>query len=179
VQKNNIYKRGKGKTTGSVKKDAFYTFYTKNAKEEVVDKKTYNSFLKELLHNFSTAIVELGLELKINKVGKLRIKSNPLHFFKKDGTRAKSLKVNWEATWNYWHSKYPDLTRDQIAEINNKTLIYHENEHTHQEFYQYYWDNLTIALRYKSFFSFKASRQYLRLIAKTVKDPNRKTFYYG
>ena len=179
MQKNNIYKRGKGKNTGSIKKEAFFKFYAANAKEKLIEKKVYNNFLKELLHNFSTAIVELGLELKINKIGKIRIKSSPLKFFKKDGTRAKSLKINWEATWNYWHNKYPGLTRDEISEINNKTLIYHENEHTHQEFYQYYWDNITSTLKYKSFYSFKASRQYLRLIAKTVKDPNRKTFYYG
>lgn len=82
MQKNSIYQRGKGKNTGSVKKDAFFAFYAANAKEKLVDRKVYNNFLKELLHNFSTAIVELGLELKINKVGKLRIKSSPLKFFK-------------------------------------------------------------------------------------------------
>lgn len=177
---NSTYlKRGQGKVKGNIKKDAFFSYYVENAKEKTVEKKTYNKFIKELLEVFSTAIVEKGLELKINKVGKLRIKSNTLYFFKKNGERNKSLKVNWEATWTHWHNKYPELTRDQIVAIPDKKLVYHENEHSSQEFYRHHWDKLTINLRYKSFYNFKASRQYLRLIAKVVKDPNRKIFYYG
>jgi hypothetical protein len=66
-----------------------------------------------------------------------------------------------------------------ITEIDNKTVIYHENEHSNQEFYEHHWDKLTANLKYKNFYKFKPSRQYSRLIAKVVKDPNRKTFYYG
>lgn len=180
MQKSNTYlQRGKGKNTGSVKKDAFFAFYKDNAKEEVVDKKVYNAFIKELLNSFSIAVVKEALELKINKVGKLRIKTNPLKFFNKHGEKYKSLKVNWEVTWANWHKKYPELSRQEITEIPNKPLVYHENEHSSQEFYSHYWDNITIPLRYKTFYNFKASRQYLRLIAQVVKDPHRKVFYYG
>jgi len=180
VQKNNTYLiRGKGKHTGSVKKDAFFAFYKDCAKEPIVDKKIYNAFTKDLLEKFSNAIVTEALELKINKVGKLRIKSNPLKFFNKKGEKYKSLKVNWEITWANWHKKYPDLTRQEITEIPDKPLVYHENEHSSQEFYSHYWDNITVALRYKTFYNFKASRQYSRLIAEVVKNPNRKVFYYG
>lgn len=180
LQENNTYlKRGKGKTKGSIKKDAFFAFYKANAKETLVDKKVYNSFLKELLETFSTAIVKEALELKINKVGKLRVKSSPLKFFRKNGEKSKSLKVNWKATWENWYIKYPDLSKEEIVQIKNKKVIYHENEHSNQEFYSYHWDKLTISLKYKTFYSFKASRQYLRLIAQVVKDPNRKIFYYG
>ncbi len=180
MKKNNTYlQRGKGKNTGSVKKDAFFAFYKQNAKESIVDKKVYNHFIKELLDKYSNAIVTEGLELKLNKLGKLRVKSNPLKFFNKNGEKYKSLKVNWEATWANWHTKYPELTRQEITEIENKPLIYHENEHSSQEFYSHHWDNMTVSLRYKTFYNFKASRQYLRLIAQVVKDPNRKVFYYG
>jgi hypothetical protein len=180
MQGSNTYlKRGKGKNTGNIKKNAFFVFYKANAKESVVDKKLYNSFLKELLETFSAAIIKEGLELKINKIGKLRIKSSPLKFLKKNGELSKSLKVNWQATWNNWQNKYPELTKEEITKITNKKVIYHENEHSNQEFYSYYWDKLTITLKYKTFYNFKASRQYLRLIAQVVKDPNRKIFYYG
>jgi hypothetical protein len=176
---NTYLKRGKSKITGSIKKDAFYNFYDKNAKEKKVPRVVYNKFIKELLERYSTAIVETGLELKINKIGKIRIRSNKLHFFNKEGKRNKNLRVNWQKTWEYWHSKYPELNRQEITEIKNKTVIYHENEHSQQEFYSHYWDNLTANLKYKSFYGFKPSRQYSRLIARVVKDPNRKVFYYG
>lgn len=180
VQKNNLYlKRGLGKLKGSIKKNDFFNFYLKNAKETLVTKPVYNNFIKELLNNFSTAIVEEGLELKVNKIGKIRVRSNNLKFFKKDGTLSKSLKVDWHKTWATWFNKYPELSRQEITEIPNKKVIYHENDHTNQEFYDHHWDKATANLKYKSFFKFKASRQYSRLIAKVVKDPNRKVFYYG
>jgi hypothetical protein len=180
VQKDNTYlKRGEGKLKGNIKKNDFYNFYTKNSKETLVSRPSYNSFIKDLLTAFSTSIVEEGLELKINKIGKLRVRSNNLRFFKNDGTRSKSLRVNWHETWAHWHSKYPSLSRQEITEVENKTVVYHENEHTDQEFYDHHWDKATINLKFKSFYKFKASRQFSRLIAKVVKDPNRKVFYYG
>lgn len=171
-------KRGKGKNKANIKKDDFYKFYLQNAKERIVERKQYNAFTKNLLTIFSTEIVTTGLELKVPKVGKFRIRSKALHFFKADGNKAKSLRPNWKATWEHWENKYSGLTRDEITKIENKTIIYHENDHSNQEFYEHYWDKLTIVLTYKSFYNFKASRQFSRLLAKVVKDPNRKTFYY-
>ena len=178
VEENSFLKRGKGKAVGAVKKNDLYAYYKKNV-ENPVSQKVFNAFVKELLETFSETIVRTGLELRIPKVGKFRVRSNNLHFFKKDGTRSKKLKVNWEKTWNYWFQKYPGLTRNEIVAIKNKVVIYHENEHTQQEFYEHYWDKLTTVLKFKSFYNFKASRQYSRLIAQVVKDPNRNVFYYG
>jgi hypothetical protein len=171
--------RGAGKINGNIKKNDFYKHYKDNAKEVVLDKPKYNSFVKELLVAFSEAIVKTGLELKINKVGKLRIRSKKLNFFDKNGKRHKSLKVNWKDTWDYWKKKYSNLSKEEIIKIKNKTVLYHQNDHTNGEFYEHYWDKLTNSLKYKSFYVFKPSRQYSRLIAQVVKDPNRKVFYYG
>jgi len=180
VDSNNDYlKRGKGKINGGIKKDAFFSFYLKNAKEKVISRIKYNAFMKELLEQFSDNIVTTGLELKIKQVGKLRVRSQKLNFFKTDGTLSKSLRVDWKKTWDFWLIKYPELTRNEITKINGKTVIYHENEHTDQEFYEHHWDKITASLKFKNFYTFKPSRQYSRLIAKTVKDPNRKVFYYG
>jgi hypothetical protein len=176
---HNFLKRGKGKVTSSLKKSDIYKHYLKNLKEEKVDVKVYNKFIKELLQAYSTEIVTTGLELRIPKIGKFRVRSKPLHFFRADGERSKSLKVNWKATWDYWHIKYPGLTKDEIINVPDKKVLYHENEHSNAEFYEHFWDNYSTALKYKSFYNFKPSRQYSRLIALVVKDPNRKTFYYG
>lgn len=171
-------KRGKGKTLGNIKKKDFFKYYIKNSKEPQVTQSVYNSFLKDLLSTYSTLMVTEGLEVKINQVGRFRIRSRNLQFFRKDES-FKKLRPNWNKSWEYWHSVYPDLTKDEITQIKNKTLIYHDNEHTQNEFYEHHWDKLTNNLKYKSFYTFKAPRQYSRLIAKIVKDPNRKTFYYG
>jgi hypothetical protein len=179
IETNTYLKRGEGKIKGTIKKSSFYDYYKTNAKEPVISRIVYNKFLKELLQAFSTNIVETGLELKINKIGKIRVKSNNLKLVNKNGEVSKKLKINWKATWDYWHSKYPELTKQQITELTDKRVIFHDNEHTNYEFYSHHWDNLSIPLKFKSFYNFKPSRQYSRLIAKIVKDPNRKTFYYG
>jgi hypothetical protein len=171
--------RGKGKTTGELRKKDFYNYYVNNSKEPIISQSVYNKFLKELLNNYSKEIVEKGLELRLNKLGKIRVRTKELHYFNKEGKRAKSIRVNWKATLEYWKNKYPELTKKELKNIKNKPLLYHDNEHSNGEFYEHYWDNSTANVKYKSFYNFSASRQYSRLIAKVVKDPNRKTFYYG
>jgi hypothetical protein len=170
--------RGEGKHKGSIKKKDFYKYYQENAKLSIVDRIKYNGFVKELLETFGKAIVEEGLELKLNQLGKIRIRTKTLNILKSNGEFNK-LKVNWKDTWDYWFNKYPGLTREEIVELKDKKLLYHDNEHSNREFYIHYWNNFTSNLKYKSFYEFKPSRQYSRLLAKIIKDPNRKIFYYG
>ena len=77
--------RGKGKTTGELKKKDFYNYYVNNSKEPTVLQSTYNKFIKELLNTYSKEIVEKGLELKLNKLGKIRIRTKKLNYFNKEG----------------------------------------------------------------------------------------------
>lgn len=170
--------RGKGKHISSIRKNDFYKYYQKNAKLTKVDRVKYNGFLKEVLETFGKLIIEEGLELKLNQIGKIRIKTKMLNLIKSNGDLSK-LKVNWKATWDHWFSRYPNLSREEIVKIKDKKLLYHDNEHSNQEYYVHYWNNFTSNLKYKSFYDFKPSRQYSRLLAKVIKDPNRKIFYYG
>lgn len=179
TEANSFLKRGKGKASGNIKKKQFFKYYSKNSKEKLVDEKVYNAFFKDLVCVISEKIVTEALEFKIPYLGKIRIKSNPITFVTKKGELAKSLKPDWKKTWEIWQSKYPGLTRDEIVNIKNKKVVYHDNAHTENEFYEHYWDKATLNLKYKTFYDFTASRQYSRLISKVVKDPNRKTFYYG
>lgn len=176
---NNYLKRGKGKTTGDIKKYDFYSHYRKNAILERLERKQYSNFLRDLLILYSEAIVKENFQLKLGKLGYIRVQSKKLHFFTKEGERSKTLRVNWQTTWEYWESKYEGKTRDEIIEIKNKKVLYFENEHTNKEFYRHLWDNVTAVVKFKRFYKFKPSRQYSRLIATIVTDPNRTTFYYG
>ena len=172
-------KRGKGKKTCDVTKYDFFSHYRRNVKLQKLERKAYSAFLKDLFSTYSELIVREALELKLGKLGKIRIQSRQLHPVNKDGKLAKSLQVDWMKTWGYWEVEYPGKTRQEITEIKNKPVLYFENEHTNGEFYRHIWDNSTAIVKYKRFYKFKASRQYSRLIAKVVKDPNRKVFYYG
>ena len=166
-----------GKINGDIKKAFFYKKYKKSV-EQPLDQRIYNVFLKDLLKSYSEAIVEEGLELKLGVLGRLRIRSKQLHFFKKDGNKAKSLRPNWKACWELWETKYSGLTRDEIKEINKKPIVYHDNAHTQGEFYEHFWDRSTAIVKYQKFYNFNPSRQYSRLISSVVNKPNRTVFYY-
>lgn len=101
-----------------------------------------------------------------------------MNFINKKGELGR-LKVNWGETLKYWSVKHEGLSKEELKAIKNKTLIYHTNEHSNGEFAEHYWDNKTTPLRHKKFYKFKASRQYSRLLAKTMKDVNKTVFYYG
>ena len=179
-QRSNTYlKRGKGKTNGDIYKRHFFSFYNKKAKHTKVDRKTYDAFLKQLLDAYSEAIVKENMSLKLGCLGYLRVQAKKLNFFNKEGKRQKSLKVDWNKTWKHWEATYKDLTRDEIVALKNKKVIYFLNDHTNQEFYKHHWDTLTSTVKYHRFYNFSPSRRYSRMIAEVVKDPNRKTFYYG
>ncbi len=179
MEENKFLKRGKGKNTGNIKRQDFYKYYQEQLEEKALDKSLYSKVLKDLLSTYGEEIVTKGLELKLNRLGKIRVKSNSLKFFNRKGEKIKSLRPNWKATWDYWHIKYPGLSKNEIVELDNKPIIYHENDHSNQEFYEHHWDKLTVTLKNKNFYNFKPSRKYSRLIAEVVKDPNRITFYYG
>lgn len=176
---SNYLKRGKGKHKADVRKYDFFLHYKQNTTFEKLDRKAYSAFLKDLIKAFSEAIVKENMELKLNNLGFIRVQAKPLHFFKKDGTKAKSLKVDWQRTWAYWEEKYSGKSRDEITEIKNKHVVYHENSHTNGEFYKHLWDKTTSLVKYKSFYKFIPSRQYSRLITEIVSDSQRTVFYYG
>lgn len=176
---SNYLKRGEGKHIADVRKYDFFSHYRKHTTFEKLDRKAYSAFLKDLLIAFSEAIVKENMELKIGRLGFLRVQTKKLHFFKENGERAASLQVNWKKTMEYWDEKYPGMSRDEITKLKNKTVIYHENSHTNGEFYRHLWDKATSVVKYKSFYKFIPSRQYSRLITEMVSDPNRTVFYYG
>ena len=181
---NSYLKRGKGKTVGDIKKKDFFSYYRKHSSaKKRLDKLSYGRFTKDLMSTFSEAIVKDALSLKMGALGSIRIRSRKLTTVKRDGKIAKTLRVDWPATFAYWHKTYPDLTRDEIIGLKDKGIkkkcIYHLNEHTDKEFYEHWWDEfITSSVKYHKFYRFKPSRQYSRLIAQVVKDPNRKAFYY-
>lgn len=176
---SNFLKRGKGKNTGDIKKYDFFSYFTKNTQYKKLTRKVYDAFISELLLKFSEAVVKENLELKIGALGYVRVQARDLHFLNKEGKLSKSLKPDWKKTWESWMEKYPKLTEDEIVEVKDKKLIYHENEHTNGEFYLHLWDNKTALVKFKSFYKFKASRKYCRMINEEVRKVPRTVFYYG
>jgi hypothetical protein len=173
-----IIKQKNPKRKSDKKKLDFYKDYSNNHNHNPVTISQYNNFTSDLFKRFSKAIVELNLELKLGRLGKFRIQSINVGVAKKSGDLRKR-QPDWARTKEYWKTKYPGLTPEELKEIKNKLIIYHENEHSNGEYYKHLWDRLTMRSPNYMLYKFIPSRQFSRLLAKTVKDPNRKVFYYG
>jgi hypothetical protein len=183
---------------GDITKNDFWLHYKNNAKEgkkillktkdsegkqkikiKKLEKAEYNKFINELLKTYGEIIVKEAFELKFHRLGSIRIKSKKLSLLDENGKFNKGVKVNWVATWEYWNAKYKGKTREEILQIPDKTLIRFTNEHTENEYYYHFWYKERSVVKYRILYKFLPSRQFSRLIAKTVKEPNRKVFYYS
>lgn len=171
-------RRKEGKKNGDIKRKDFYNYYKENHKYKKLTGAKYNAFLTEFCEEIAKAIVTDNTEFKIPIVGKLRIKASPRRILKKNGEFCK-FRADWKATWDNWRNLYPNLTDDEIVALENKKVVYHENEHSNGEFYKFYWD--TARNKYSScyYYKFTPSRGLARLLAKTVLDPNRSVFYFA
>jgi hypothetical protein len=166
------------KKKSDVKKVSFYNNYKKEHSSPEVSLTQYYGFLSDVFKKFSEEIVLSNMELRLLKLGKFRVQSVSKGILKKNG-EMRARKPDWARTKQYWSEKYPGLTPLELKEINNKLIIYHENEHTNGEYCKHLWDKMTVFSNNVRLYKFIPSRQFSRLLASVLKDPNRKVFYYA
>lgn len=191
-------KRGLGKIIGDIRKHDFWLHYQKHAKEgkqtklamkdkhgnhivrsKILNRDQYKKFLTEILQTYSEAIVKEGFQLKIKHIGVIQIRTKELTLLDSKGKLHEGLMVDWKKTWEYWRSKYPGLTRQEILDLpEKKTTIRFTNEHTGNEYYVHYWKKTDCYTDNLKLYKFTPARQFSRLIAQVVKAPERKVFYY-
>jgi len=106
------------------------------------------------------------------KLGKFRVKKYKTKVkVNEDGSfEWKSLKIDFKKTWEYWESKYPGKTRQEILKIPNKARVYHDNRHTLGYGYKYVWYKGTSIFKGKSVISFKPVRKHSRALASWLKS---------
>ena len=177
-QGSKYLKRGKGKTNTNVGRADFYKYYKNNA-EEPYTRKEYDRFITELFKQFGEAMVNDSLILNLKGLGIFRVMSFTYNPIDQEGKIKKSNKPNWQRTFEYWHKKYPDLTRDEILNLDEKLkVIYHDNDHSNNEVCKFVWKP-AMGLTNKKNYTFSPTRALSRMLAKELKNPIRKTFYYG
>ena len=105
-----------------------------------------------------------------------------VHILEKIGFVVCSLlkrRVDWKATKIMWLNKYPELTMDEILALpEKKKVLYFENENTGNAFYRVKWDKST-NLKNRTVLKFMTCNNVRQKLAEHIKDPNRKTQYYG
>jgi len=83
--------------------------------------------------------------------------------------KRKAMRIDFNESWKLWHSKYPELTRDQIKKIPNKPIVYFTNAHSDGTFNQIAWNKSRAISFNKAFYSFKASKGFRKLLSEESK----------
>lgn len=124
-----MIKRSEGKINATFKSNDFYKEYLSSSKNHL-NRITYSNVRNELYSELSNILYEEG-EFKLPfKFGNMKIQKKQRKIvYNSDGTINKiGYKVDWKKTKEYWATKYPGLTPEELKEIKGKTKIYCTSE---------------------------------------------------
>ena len=124
-----MIKRTQGKLNSNFKTDSFYKEY-KSHVDSPLDKKAFSEVREALYSEISNMLYETG-EFKFPfRFGTIKIlKRKRKIVYNPDGSINKvGYKVDWKKTKEYWETKYPGLTQEELKLIKGKTKIYCESE---------------------------------------------------
>lgn len=146
--------------------------YRKNSKLGV-DAKKYHKFFDLYTKKLQDLIVDENVPVHFQGIGSISIYG---YRPKLTSDSKKGLKVNFAATRKLWADMYPGIEWEEVLEIKNKPVVYHDNQHSDGYVY-------TIKLRkskrlkYKERCTFVASKQLKRKTSKAIKN-GRKYFEF-
>lgn len=167
--------------TSDISKTEFHKFYNANRDRKLgtITRATYKAFIDDLFEELGLATVLENMNVELPLVGTIRIMSIQSKIVRKDGSLAKRC-PDWKRTWEYWNQEYPNLTRDEIIGLENKLVVFHENEHTDGEFYKFHWERKTMKeFNNATLYKFEPLRHLKRLLSKEVSKPIREVFYFN
>lgn len=148
--------------------DDIYKSYKDNG--GTLTKKQFISIISKFNLKMSNKIVTEGVEFRLPyRLGFIRIKTNKQKIVIKDGKLDKSkLPIDWATTRRIWREDNPDLSWDEIYELEDKPLIYHTNSHANGYIMKWYWDRRLCNIKNQGLYGFK-----------TVKGGDRDGMLYG
>jgi hypothetical protein len=124
-----------------------------------IEKRKYLNITEGFMKFIANKVIE-GDDIALpSKMGILRVygkKSNPVI---KDGVIT-GLSPDWKNTLALWKSN--------SEAKQEKKMLYHFNEHTRGIRYKFSWVTTVISLRFKSLYSFRASRNNKRTLWKHI-----------
>jgi len=163
----NRKKGASGKNNADITSQDFYRYYLNTEKKPIP-----YSILKDLYKDMMSGLMDLvleGEEVVIPHLGTFSVRSYKPKQFDSNGNFIKP-PIDFGRCWPYWRSKYPGLTDEEIAAIENKPVLRYENRHSKGLRYMFYWNHKTMPIRGKQVYIFKAATQYNRRLSKIVKS---------
>lgn len=154
----------------------YYKFYKKKSSNPV-DRKTFSSILKEYFEIRVQLLIFENMDINLpHRMGFVGIRGIcDSIMLKKDGT-VKYL-IDWGATNKLWAEKYPDKTPKEIKAIKNKPVVYYTNDNSNGRVYNFIWDKFTSNFRYKTYYRFRPTRKWKRMLTSYIKVAKNIMYY--
>lgn len=154
-----------------------------------IDKKLYLAICYDILKTISHMIITESFEYRIpERLGFIRIRKTKgkLKLNSKGRIDINNNIIDWDATWKYWESQYPNKTRNEIKQVEGKSVIFQTNYHTNGEIMQWHWNRAFCNVRNNKIYSFRPSKggkfrdyYYGRLgLAAWIKSDDKNNDYY-
>lgn len=164
-------------------KDAYKDY----KKSSIVDKVTEDIF-KKLTYSYNKKIIEnvieKGKSFRIpGKIGEIKIVKFkvPLRLDDKGNLDVNRLRIDHNATWEYWYKLYGTRDRQTILRTTNtkeRPKIYHYNEHTGGFAFRWKWDKIDTRLDITTYYAFKPVRNNRLKLKKFVTEEEKSSKMY-
>jgi hypothetical protein len=138
----------------------FYQHYKENV-ENPLPQSIYAKVFKEMWKVFSDMLLD-NYPVKINDVGVFYI----IEYF----PTSSRIRVDFNGCWKLWESQHPELSRQEIKKIPNKTVVYHTNEHSNGARYYLKWKRKTGGVTAKKLMKLQISKKMKLRISAAVKE---------
>lgn len=171
------YKKGTCKYKADIKNPELYNFYKEKFGESAVDSTTWAKAWNQFIDARLKMVVFDNLELTMPyRLGTLRIKLGG-HVYKLNKKGDLQVKTDYGKTRKLWEKKYPDLTWEEIVQIEDKPRIYHTNDLTNGRTLHWHWDKFVCNHRNKKLYRIRIIRKFARMINEKIEKTKKYEYY--
>lgn len=140
----------------------YHSYYNKNNSFKV-DRKTFSNIVSELNKVVVDTMLENGKDFKLpSRCGAIVIRKTKRKVKMVDGKIVNTNPPDWKKTLKLWESDKESKEK--------KTIIRHSNIHTAGYVFQILYSRSTANFKNKTFYSFKAARNFKRDLAKRINN---------
>jgi hypothetical protein len=178
-------KRGKGRLSSDITNEDFYKFYLKSVPmieslgggmtrgSYQITQTEYIKILEDINKEITRVIITENYEYKLPcSLGRISMKQKPLEYLLDDKGDLKTMKlsVDYKALRELW-------SNDEEAR-NNKTLVFHTNDHTNGNRMSWFWSKKGTKCVGLFPYYFIPCRQMKRSLPKILKEENLKLSFF-
>ncbi len=160
----------------------FYKYFKKNYPELcTISKSEFTTILKDYFDNIMELLMLKGIEFTMPKrLGSIRVVQyrSKIRLHKDGRLDKRKLRPDWGRCRKIWKEMYPDKSWEEIKEIKNKPVIFHENKHTEGLNYKWHWDRSTCWVTNYTAYRLDICRTNDRKLAKYLQNEDLNLSYY-